>query len=516
MHILRDVLNSVIAMCRISYKNTSKSVLLVIFSVFITSIFLSAPTQAAQTVPYKLNFQGRLTNSSGVVVANGDYNMKLRLMSAPSGGSNLWETTRTGSYKVTVTTGMFNIQLGDTVAGDPALSPAIFNTQTNATVYLEVELPTPLTATGASPTWDEGAMTPRQLISAAPYALNADTIDGIDGASLAQLSANNTFTGTNLFKNTSDSTTAFQIQKSDNTPLLVADTQNLAIKIGGGDVSPNASPALLVLDYKNTSGDPTGVNGAMYYNSNTSKFRCYENSTWKDCITTPLDLRNNYFYQNDFTFGSYAANSTVDSEFTMYAYYSTLTIATLAAEANHPGIARISIPTNTSSIGGFLTYSGTLPVRFGGGNAWTALSNVRMSAISDAGATYVFRSGFINQITSGGAETGITNGCYFRYTNNLNSGKYQGVCRDNNVETASPCDTGVTPSFGGWDVLSVTINSAASVASFSVNGSTPCTVTTNIPTAASTGFGESVYKTGGTQARTIDVDYFEVRGTLQR
>ena len=516
MHKLRDVLNSAIAMRRISYKNTSTSVFLVIFSVFITSIFLSIPTQAAQTVPYKLNFQGRLTNSSGVVVANGDYNMKLRLMSASSGGSNLWETTRTGSYKVTVTSGMFNIQLGDTVAGDPALSPAMFNTQTNATVYLEVELPTPLTATSASPTWDEGAMTPRQLISAAPYALNSDTIDGIDGASLAQLSTSNTFTGANLFKNTSNSTTAFQIQKSDSTPLLVADTQNLALKIGGGDVSPDASPALLVLDYKNTSGDPTGVNGAMYYNSNTSKFRCYENSEWKDCITTPLNLRNNYFYQNDFTFGSYAANSTVDSEFTMYAYYSTLTIATLAAEANHPGIARISIPTNTTSIGGFMTYSGSLPIRFGGGNARTALSNVRMSAISDAGATYVFRSGFINQITSGGTETGITNGCYFRYTNNLNGGRYQGVCRDNNVETASPCDTGVTPSFGGWDVLSVTINSAASVASFSVNGSNPCPVTTNIPTAASTGFGESVYKTGGTQARTIDVDYFEVRGTLQR
>ena len=179
MHKLRDVLNSAIAMRRISYKNTSTSVFLVIFSVFITSIFLSIPTQAAQTVPYKLNFQGRLTNSSGVVVANGDYNMKLRLMSASSGGSNLWETTRTGSYKVTVTSGMFNIQLGDTVAGDPALSPAMFNTQTNATVYLEVELPTPLTATSASPTWDEGAMTPRQLISAAPYALNSDTIDGI-------------------------------------------------------------------------------------------------------------------------------------------------------------------------------------------------------------------------------------------------------------------------------------------------------------------------------------------------
>jgi hypothetical protein len=39
-----------------------------------------------------------------------------------------------------------------------------------------------------------------------------------------------------------------------------------------------------VLDVKNTSGDPTGTNGAMYYSSSSNKFRCYENGAWTNCI----------------------------------------------------------------------------------------------------------------------------------------------------------------------------------------------------------------------------------------
>lgn len=53
------------------------------------------------------------------------------------------------------------------------------------------------------------------------------------------------------------------------------------LTIGTSDT--NAS--LLVLDTKTSAGDPSGTNGAMYYNSSDGTFRCYENGTWKDCIT---------------------------------------------------------------------------------------------------------------------------------------------------------------------------------------------------------------------------------------
>ncbi len=52
-----------------------------------------------------------------------------------------------------------------------------------------------------------------------------------------------------------------------------------------GSMSADGTGALLVLDTKNTTGDPTGTNGAMYYNSFYGRFRCYQNSAWVDCIS---------------------------------------------------------------------------------------------------------------------------------------------------------------------------------------------------------------------------------------
>ncbi len=49
-----------------------------------------------------------------------------------------------------------------------------------------------------------------------------------------------------------------------------------------GDVKVgNSSRLLLGL----SSSDPTGINGAMYYNTTSNVFRCYENNTWTDCIS---------------------------------------------------------------------------------------------------------------------------------------------------------------------------------------------------------------------------------------
>ncbi len=84
-------------------------------------------------------------------------------------------------------------------------------------------------------------------------------------------------------QNQSDTTTALTIYNAAGTQLFVADTQNSAIFIG--NPTADATGAQLVLDNKNTSGDPaTGYNGAMYYNSNTGSFRCYQNGAWMGCF----------------------------------------------------------------------------------------------------------------------------------------------------------------------------------------------------------------------------------------
>lgn len=61
--------------------------------------------------------------------------------------------------------------------------------------------------------------------------LDADLLDGVHLSALPQLSATNTFTGTNLFKPSSDSTTAFRVQKSDASAVFSIDTTNRRVGI---------------------------------------------------------------------------------------------------------------------------------------------------------------------------------------------------------------------------------------------------------------------------------------------
>ena len=177
---------------------TAAPILTALFGVSI--LFASQPAAAVQTVPYLINFQGRLTDNNGNVLADGSYNVKFRIFDAATSGTNLWEGDRVygaSDHRITVQNGLFNIQFGDTGQGDPALSPSLFNTQTYPNLYLEVELPTPATATCASngcATWTEGAMTPRQPLAASPYAFNADNLDGLDSSAFVQLGASQTGT----------------------------------------------------------------------------------------------------------------------------------------------------------------------------------------------------------------------------------------------------------------------------------------------------------------------------------
>jgi hypothetical protein len=82
--------------------------------------------------------------------------------------------------------------------------------------------------------------------------------------------------------NTVNSDGAFRVLNAASVPLFQVSTTNNRVHIG--NLTADGTGALLVLDTKNTVGDPTGVNGGMYYDSNTGKFRCFEASAWKNCI----------------------------------------------------------------------------------------------------------------------------------------------------------------------------------------------------------------------------------------
>lgn len=290
-----------------------------------------------QTVPYRINFQGRLTDISGNPMAAGIYNMKFRIYTAETSGTLLWSGERSvsdGTGVVVNSGGLFSLQLGR-VNTMPA---EIFS---NPELYFEIELPSPATIQCASAgcvSYTEGPMTPRRRFLSSPYAFNADQLDGIDSSAFSQLAANNTWTGSTntfsgnmfdvntsasatissplitlnstgsaisldgtavtvsgaslstttnstLFQNATNSTSALTIARAGSGgALFVADTTNSRIYIG--NPNPDADIALLVVDNSSSAIDPTGTNGAMYYNTSTNKFRCYEDSKWMDCIGT--------------------------------------------------------------------------------------------------------------------------------------------------------------------------------------------------------------------------------------
>lgn len=109
------------------------------------------------------------------------------------------------------------------------------------------------------------------------------------------LSLNGILSSPSTFKNQSDSTTAFQIQNAAGTALFIADTTNLTITLG----SASATPVILVLGNKNTSGDPTTcTDGGIYYNSNSTQLRGCINGAWNtiagDNVVTSAPTTNLY------------------------------------------------------------------------------------------------------------------------------------------------------------------------------------------------------------------------------
>ncbi|MBK7499715.1 MAG: hypothetical protein IPI19_11570 [Ignavibacteriales bacterium] len=62
----------------------------------------------SQGIPQTINYQGVLKDAAGVVVPNGDYSLTFKLYDLPSGGSALWNETKT----INVVGGIINTQLG--------------------------------------------------------------------------------------------------------------------------------------------------------------------------------------------------------------------------------------------------------------------------------------------------------------------------------------------------------------------------------------------------------------------
>ena len=219
------------------------AVLATVLLIFVVLNSTLNSVSAVSTVPTTMNFQGRLTNSSGNIMADGLYNMKFRLYDASTGGTLKWNETRETTNRVQVTNGLFSVQLGQVTPMDPSVFAS-------GSLYFEIELPTPGTATCSTAscgTFTEGPMTPRNKLSTSAYAYNSETLDGIDSAQFARNDQGNTFLGAQVIQ--ADSATAFQVQNAAGTStFLNVDTadskltlQNATSVIAGSELFTDIS-----------------------------------------------------------------------------------------------------------------------------------------------------------------------------------------------------------------------------------------------------------------------------------
>lgn len=85
---------------------------LIVFLIF-EILFFNKCTQASPAIPQKMNYQGKLLDSMGNPLS-GDFAMVFSIWDAESGGTQKWLEKRDGTPnpKVTVTNGLFNVELG--------------------------------------------------------------------------------------------------------------------------------------------------------------------------------------------------------------------------------------------------------------------------------------------------------------------------------------------------------------------------------------------------------------------
>jgi hypothetical protein len=126
-----------------------------------------------------------------------------------------------------------------------------------------------------------GSITGATTVDAQSVTLNAD-----QSSNLLSLKKDGTGVFT-VFNNGAlelrlDTNNAFAVKNKAGDDVFTINTSGGLVQIGSGIADDKA--ILLVLDNKNTVGDPTGVNGAQYYNANSDKFRCYQDGHWQDCL----------------------------------------------------------------------------------------------------------------------------------------------------------------------------------------------------------------------------------------
>ncbi|MCA9359266.1 hypothetical protein KC926_03615, partial [Candidatus Kaiserbacteria bacterium] len=231
----------------------------------VSGVFLTlVPEVVAQPAP-TINYQGKLTDASGVAVANGTYNIRFWLLQSTSQAttSAIWTESLTGADQVQVTNGLFSVMLGST-------SP-LTSVDFNQPLFLGVEIG----GTGAA-AWD-GEMSPRKPLGTVPAAFESFKLGGVASSSFLRSDDADTMAATSastlLTINQSGSGDIFNLLDGGTEVFTVTDGGNVGIgtstpngllNIYGGTAASNEDGKSIILSAQNAGSGGNNDGGSIF------------------------------------------------------------------------------------------------------------------------------------------------------------------------------------------------------------------------------------------------------------
>ena len=258
-------------------------------------------------------------------------------------------------------------------------------------------------------------------------------------------------------------TSAFSVQGTASAIYMQIDSTNNLLYVG--NPTGDSTGFLLVLDDKNTTGDPTGVNGGSYYNSYETRNRCYTNGAWGDCqgVPRPNDRR--------FTTLMYPGSGTTFSLLGDIATAGTAGTA-VAATTTEPGMLQFATAATTNAVNhvsGNTNYDTDNRIVYQSYVAIGTLTTVRVwLGVSNQTAA-----------TMSGNANPAGNYAAFRFDTGAGDANFKCITKDGTTQNI--IDSGVAPVAATGDELEI-IQTSTEV-TFRIDGVRVCQSTSNLPTA---------------------------------
>lgn len=172
-------------------------------------------------------------------------------------------------------------------------------------------------------------------------------------------------------------------------------------------------------------------------------------------------------------------------------------------DGSHQGIVRFTTGSTNAGRAALVLPVVNMAVGTGAGQLTIQFNVNIFTALSTGTQRYTIMMG----LGDANDSTEFTEGVYFLYVDNVNSGNWVGKTAHSSTRTTV---NGAVAAATGWQRCKAVVNAAATSVEFFVNETSLGTSTTNIPNVAGAWIAPmlKVIKSVGTTAREIDVDYF--------